>query len=201
MPENTRVKISSVVKNQLPDFIQADFPLAGEFLAQYYTALEGQGSTLDVLQNIDKYIKVDELTDLVDSTSLSTNVGIADNTISVDSTTGFPESYGLLEIDSEIITYTGVTTNSFTGCSRGFSGITSYRSPTKTDELVFTNSGVSTHSSGSVVSNLSVIFLQEFLKKVKRQINPGFEERSLDDSINERLFTRYCTAYIRTRIH
>ena len=190
MPENTRVKISSVVKNQLPDFIQADFPLAGEFLAQYYTALEGQGSTLDVLQNIDKYIKVDELTDLVDSTSLSTNVGIADNTISVDSTTGFPESYGLLEIDSEIITYTGVTTNSFTGCSRGFSGITSYRSPTKTDELVFTNSGVSTHSSGSVVSNLSVIFLQEFLKKVKRQINPGFEERSLDDSINERLFTK-----------
>ena len=56
--------------------------------------------------------------------------------------------------------------------------------------MVFTNSGVSTHSSGSVVSNLSVIFLQEFLKKVKRQINPGFEERSLDDSINERLFTK-----------
>ena len=53
MPENKRVKISSVVKNQLPDFIKADFPLAGEFLAQYYTALEGQGSTLDVLQNID----------------------------------------------------------------------------------------------------------------------------------------------------
>ena len=54
MPENTRVKISSVVKNQLPDFIKADFPLAGDFLAQYYTALENQGSTLDILQNIDK---------------------------------------------------------------------------------------------------------------------------------------------------
>ena len=95
-----------------------------------------------------------------------------------------------LEIDSEIITYTGVTTNTFTGCSRGFSGITSYRNPTSQDELIFTNSGVSTHSSGSVVNNLSVIFLQEFLKKVKRQINPGFEERSLDDSVNERLFTK-----------
>ena len=65
MPENTRVKISTVVENQLPEFIKADFPLAGEFLAQYYTALEGQGSTLDVLQNIDKYVKVDELTDLI----------------------------------------------------------------------------------------------------------------------------------------
>ncbi len=190
MPENTRVKISTVVENQLPEFIKADFPLAGEFLAQYYTALEGQGSTLDVLQNIDKYVKVDELTDLIDSTSLSTNVGIADNTITVNSTTGFPKSYGLLEIDSEIITYTGVTTNTFTGCSRGFSGITSYRNPTSQDELIFTNSGVSTHSSGSVVNNLSIIFLQEFLKKVKKQINPGFEERSLDDSVNERLFTK-----------
>ena len=128
MPENKRVKISSVVKNQLPDFIRADFPLVGDFLAQYYTSLEGQGSTLDILQNIDKYIKVDELTDLVEETSLSSNVGIADNTISVDSTTGFPDSYGLIEIDSEIITYTGITTNSFTGCSRGFSGITTYQS-------------------------------------------------------------------------
>ena len=190
MPENKRVKISSVVKNQLPDFIKADFPLAGEFLAQYYTALEGQGSTLDVLQNIDKYIKVDELTDLIDSTSLSTNVGIADNTITVNSTTGFPDSFGLLEIDSEIITYTGVTTNTFTGCSRGFSGITSYRNPTTQDELIFTNSGISTHSSGSVVNNLSVVFLKEFLKKVKKQINPGFEERTLSSDVNQRLFTK-----------
>ena len=190
MPENTRVKISSVVKNQLPDFIKADFPLAGEFLAQYYTALEGQGSTLDVLQNIDKYIKIDELTDLIDSTSLSTNVGIADNTISVNSTTGFPDTYGLLEIDSEIITYTGITTNSFTGCSRGFSGITSYRSPSDNDELVFSQSGISTHASGSVVNNLSIRFLKQFFKKVKGQITPGFEERALDDDINERLFVK-----------
>ena len=190
MPENTRVKISAVVKNQLPDFIKADFPLAGEFLAQYYTALEGQGSTLDVLQNIDKYIKIDELTDLIDSTSLSANVGIADNTISVNSTTGFPDTYGLLEIDSEIITYTGITTNSFTGCSRGFSGITSYRSPSDNDELIFSQSGISTHASGSVVNNLSIRFLKEFFKKVKTQITPGFEERTLNSDINERLFVK-----------
>ncbi len=190
MSENTRVKISAVVKNQLPDFIKADFPLAGDFLAQYYTALEGQGATLDILQNIDKYVKVDELTDLIESTKLSNKVGIADNTITVDSTTGFPESYGLLEIDSEIITYTGITTNTFTGCSRGFSGITSYRDPNVPDELVFTNSGISTHSSGTVVNNLSIRFLEEFFKKVKKQVSPGFEERKLDDDINKRLFLK-----------
>ena len=190
MPENTRVKISSVVKNQLPDFIRADFPLAGDFLAQYYTAIENQGSTLDVLQNIDKYVKVDELTDLVDSTTLSSNVGIADNVISVDSTTGFPNTYGLLEIDSEIITYTGITTNSFTGCARGFSGITTYISPISSDELVFSQSGITTHVSGTVVNNLSIRFLQEFFKKVKKQITPGFEERTLSTDINKRLFTK-----------
>ena len=187
---NKRVKISSVVKNQLPDFVRADFPLAEDFLSQYYTALESQGSTLDLIQNLDQYIKVDELTNLVDSTSLSSNVGIADNTITVDSTTGFPDSYGLIEIDSEIITYTGITTNSFTGCSRGFSGITSYRSPNKSDELVFSQSGISTHSSGSVVNNLSIRFLQEFFKKVKRQITPGFEERTLSSDISKRLFVK-----------
>jgi len=190
MPENNRVKISSVVKNQLPDFIRGDFPLAGEFLEQYYTAIENQGSTLDILQNVDKYIKIDELTDLVNSTTLSDNVGIANNIINVKSTTGFPDTYGLIQIDNEIITYTGITTNSFTGCSRGFSGITSYRSLNKPDCLVFSQSGISTHSSGATVDNLSIRFLQEFFKKVKNQITPGFEERALSDDIDKRLFIK-----------
>ena len=190
MSENTRVKISSVVKNQLPDFIRADFPLAGEFLTQYYTAIENQGSTLDILQNIDEHIKIDELVNVIDSTTLSNNVGIASNTIDVKSTTGFPDTYGLIQIDNEIITYTGITTNSFIGCARGFSGITSYRSVNKPDELVFSQSGIATHSSGAVVNNLSIRFLQEFFKKVKKQIVPGFEERTLSDDIDQRLFVK-----------
>ena len=190
MSENTRVKISSVVKNQLPDFVRADFPLSGEFLAQYYTAIENQGSTLDILQNIDEYIKIDELVGIVDSTTLSNNIGITNNTIDVKSTTGFPDTYGLIQIDNEIVTYTGITTNSFTGCARGFSGITSYRSVNKPDELVFSESGIATHSSGTVVNNLSIRFLQEFFKKVKKQITPGFEERTLADGIDKGLFIK-----------
>jgi len=190
MSENNRVKISSVVNNQLPDYVRGNFPLAGEFLQQYYTAIENQGSTLDILQNIDKYIKIDELTNLVDSTTLSDNVGITNSTINVKSTTGFPNTYGLIQIDNEIITYTGITTNSFTGCARGFSGITSYRNVNKPDELVFSESGISLHSSGAVVNNLSIRFLQEFFKKVKKQITPGFEERALSDDIDKRLFIK-----------
>ena len=56
---DTRIKINKVVANQLPGFVKEEFPLVGEFLSQYYLSLEGQGSTLDILQNIDQYVKVD----------------------------------------------------------------------------------------------------------------------------------------------
>ena len=38
----------------------------------------------------------------------------------------FLTEYGLFKIENEVITYTGITTNSFTGCISGFSGITTY---------------------------------------------------------------------------
>ena len=93
---DTRVKISSVVSNQLPDYVREDYPLVGEFLTEYYRSMESQGLTLDLFKNIDKYVKVDELTNLVDSTTLTSDVSFVDSTISVDSTSGFPESYGLI---------------------------------------------------------------------------------------------------------
>jgi len=190
MSVESRVKISSLVDNQLPSFVRNDHPLVGEFLSQYYLSLEGQGSTLDIIKNIDQYVKVDNLTNLTDSTNLSVNVGVADNTINVDSTLGFPKSYGLIQIDSEIITYTGITTNSFTGCVRGFSGITSFRSNNNPDELVFSTSGISTHSSGKVVNNLSVLFLKQFFNKLKKQVIPGFDDRQLSANINKGLFLK-----------
>jgi len=44
-------------------------------------------------------------------------------TITVDSTTGFPAT-GTIDIDSELITYTGLTGTTFTGCGRGANGTT-----------------------------------------------------------------------------
>jgi hypothetical protein len=50
---------------------------------------------------------------IVSTTGLSTDL-----TINVDSTTGFPSS-GWLVLEGEIIQYTGITSTSFTGCTRG----------------------------------------------------------------------------------
>jgi hypothetical protein len=183
----TRIKISSIVENQLPQFVLEEFPLVSEFLTQYYTSLESQGNTSDLLQNIDRYIKVDNLTNLIESTELSANVTFFDTTINVVSTSGFPDSYGLLLIDSEIITYTSKTPTTFEGCIRGFSGVTSYKTK---EELIFTETESQEHSSSAIVTNLSILFLKEFLIKVKKQVTPGFEERELYSELNENLFIK-----------
>ena len=44
-----------------PDFVKEEYPLVSEFLKEYYNSLEVSGGVLDVLQNIDKYVKIDEL--------------------------------------------------------------------------------------------------------------------------------------------
>jgi hypothetical protein len=70
----------------------------------------------------------------------------------------------------------GITTNTFTGCIRGFSGITSYHAPNNQEELVFTQTNASSHTSGSKVENLSSLFLKEFYKKIKYTFTPGLED-------------------------
>ena len=103
----TKVKISSIIQNQLPEFVKSEFPLISDFLKQYYLSVESQGSSYDLIQNLDNYVKLDSLSNLTNSTVLTSNVSFFDSTISVESTYGFPESYGLILIDSEIIAYTG----------------------------------------------------------------------------------------------
>ena len=186
----TKIKISSVVENQLPEFVREEFPLVSEFLKQYYLSLESQGSPYDLISNLDQYIKVDTLSNLIESTTLLTDVSFFDTTINVSSTAGFPDSYGLILIDSEIITYTGKTKNSFTGCIRGFSGITSLDNSPNTDELVFSESSVERHSSPSTVKNLSILFLQKFFTKLKIQITPGFEDRDFFSGLNDNIFIK-----------
>ena len=187
---DSRIKISSVVQNQVPDFVKEDYPLFIDFLKQYYISQEFDGASLDLIQNIDQYIKIDNLTNLIESTTTSADVSFFDETIDVESTAGFPNSYGLIQIGNEIITYTGKTSSSFTGCVRGFSGVTSFEGTNTPDELVFTQSNVEEHSSGSDVTNLSILFLQEFLTKVKKQVTPGFEGRDFYSGLNENLFIK-----------
>ncbi len=116
-----RVQFSNIVQNQLPEFVRTDYPLISEFLKQYYIGQEYVGGPLDIIQNIDQYIKVDELTSLSESVGLGTYITPYGSVIPIDmvqfpkGTVGFPSSYGLIKIDDEIITYTGLAKTAFTG--------------------------------------------------------------------------------------
>ena len=104
----TRVKVQQIIENQLPEFILSESPKTVDFLKQYYVSQEYQGAPVDIAENLDQYLKVDNLTPevVVGFTSLESSISSTDETIQVSSTKGFPSEYGLLKIDDEIITYT-----------------------------------------------------------------------------------------------
>ena len=191
-----RIQFSNIVQNQLPAYTKTEFPLVSEFLKQYYLGQEYQGGPIDLIQNIDQYVKINELTNLSESVGLSTSIDAFTDVVPVDmvanpsGTDGFPASYGLLKIDNEIITYTGTATTCFTGCVRGFCGITSYKSSNSPDVLEFNSTTSEEHTSGSEIKNLSCLFLKEFLLKTKHQLLPGLENRSLHKDLDQDLFIK-----------
>ena len=198
-----RVQINKVVKDQLPSYVRDDNPLVGEFLSAYYQGQEYQGGPIDIINNLDSYIQLNKSGSIVGFTTLSSAVGQFDQTIFVKDTTGFPDNYGLLKIDDEIITYTGIGTTAFTGCIRGFAGITSFSNPDAPEDFVFSTSKAAAHAvgvgtSGGQVNNLSSLFLQEFLKKSKKQFLPGFQ-KDLNPKLNQAQFIRHSKDFYNSR--
>ena len=203
-----RIKVNTIIENQLPEFILADFPNATEFFKQYYISQEFQGGPSDLITNFDQYLKSDNLVPEVvtGSTSLSSDISETDTTITVASTKGFPSEYGLLKIDHEIISYTGITPTSFTGCIRGFSGISGYNVGISSslleinrESLVFEDTTATSHSSGSTINNLSVLFLQEFYKKLKKTFLPGLEHNEFDTDLDVGNFFKFARSFYQSK--
>lgn len=184
------VKISDIVDNQIPDFILDENPNFSEFLKEYYHSQEFQGGVVDIAENLFEYknFSAFNTTNLISFTTLTSDIEFFDDVITVESTKGWPNSYGLLKINDEIITYTGITTNSFTGCIRGFSGIESFEETGNSEFLVFNQTESNSHSSGDIVNNLSNLFLIEFFKKQKYLYTPGIDSVDFDPRVNPQNF-------------
>ena len=193
-----RVKLNQIVKSQLPTYVQDEFPTIGDFLSKYYIGQEYQGGPIDLINNIDNYIKLSECGNIVKSTNTTKYAGIGTGTIFVSNTEGFPDNYGLIKINDEIITYESKTSISFVNCNRGFSGITSFSNPSDPENLVFSNTAAEVHESNSNVENLSVLFLDTFLKKIKNQFLHGFQ-KDLDSKINQSQFIKQSKDFYSTR--
>jgi hypothetical protein len=188
--KDTRIKISTIIENQIPKYLRESSPLLIDFLRQYYISVESTGQTLDVLENIDRYISIDVLSNLVNKTKLTRSVSFFDTDIQVESTFGFPDSYGLIKINDEIISYEYKTKNLFVNCFRGFSGIESYGDSNFEKNVTFNKTNISEHSQNNSVENLSILFLKEFFVKIKKQILPGFGDRISNSDLKENIFIK-----------
>ncbi len=209
---DNRVKVNKIIESQLPDFLINDFPKATEFFKQYYISQEAQGAPSDLISNFDQYIKVDNLVPevVIGVTALSQDISDTSTTIVVSSTKGYPAEYGLLKIGNEIITYTGKTDTSFTGCIRGFSGITGYNvgissfiDNVNKESLIFESTVATSHKADTAdtqsVTNLSVLFIQEFYKKLKRTFLPGLEDNDFTPDLDIGNFIKHARTFYQSK--
>ena len=179
MTDIKRVKISHLIESQIPEFLTQESPLFKSFLIQYYESQEHQSGMSDLANNLAEYRKIGAFNDetLTVSTTLTNSCYAGDTTLTVTSTTGWPDTYGLLKIDNEVITYTSKTDTTFVGCARGFSGIDQISKEDNAEFANFAETSAAVHASGSSVINLSNLFLQTFFTKFKTEFLPGFENR------------------------
>ena len=187
----TRTSTKTVVEGQIPIFLQEEYPNFGPFLKQYYESQEHFSSPLSIVKNIDQLLKVGTYTSEIISagfTTVTQFVDFNDTQIYVSETFGWPERFGLLKIDDEIITYTSIGNTFFDGCIRGFSGITTYKYRSEANQLAFESTGIQTHDVGKKVENLSTLFLKEFITKIKSQYTPGFENIYFPASLDQKNF-------------
>ena len=291
-----KVKISNILGSQIPDFIQADNPLFIEFLTQYYASEEreyGNSYLADHISSLKNIPTVSDISLVEKQTVNAPNTASPQSPVLVSSLTyafddeitvnqgeGFPDKYGLIKIDNEIITYTGkrknltnigtnsgiidtkydmiisgiTTTNikvddvvslssvkntdkgdnivvisgtrvsgigtddtitvdrpisgisthnflepdnivegsftftresfTFTGCVRGFSGISAIETVGTPEFLTFSDTNAAAHNANSSVINLSFLFVTQFYKKFRRNFLPGLEGRDFAYGLN-----------------
>ena len=135
----TETLVPGTVRYSLPtDAKHADY---NTFRIAKDTDLGTSGSSLTTLnynEYVDKYISQE---DDVTTTNLDGSLTDSATTITVNSTTGFSSS-GTLHIANEQVTYTGTTSTTFTGVTRGANSTTAAAHADDVQVAEFDNGGV-----------------------------------------------------------
>jgi len=175
------VNISNLIDSQLPQFITEDYPAFSKLISAYYRSLERQGEVYDLTKNFLGYKDIDneEYARLVSTCVLRQNIieDSANIDITVDSTQGFPEKYGLIKIDNEIFLYESKTNTQFKNCLRGATG-TSTLGTLYVAEKTYTSEPAA-HLIDSKVVNLNNLFLYSLLKNFEIEYTQGFKGKAV----------------------
>lgn len=193
MTDTRLVKIESILDSQIPEFLSSDSPLFKEFLSQYYLSQEYKTGIVDIANNLSNYKDISTYSKENFHNSnhdcyLIEDVLTFDDEIEVNSAEGFPDRYGLILIDDEIITYTGISkendTVKFIGCIRGFSGVSEINYQEDSDGLIFKSTLAQEHLAESKVKNLNLVFYNKLFEKFKYHYLPDFENRNFNSKVD-----------------
>jgi len=197
--QKTANKISLLVESQLPDFINEDYELFGKFIKKYYEQLEIQGQPLDIINNLQTYRDIDfyEKNVLKQSTTTSAFCQFTSDTITVVDARSFPEYGGYIKINDEICFYGSRTDTEFLEVSRGVSGNTTLGDLYETSKFVTTQA--EDHASGSIVQNISNLFLYALIKSFETQYLSDFPEAYLNGDIDKRTLIKNISSFYQSK--
>lgn len=198
-------RISTLVNQQLPEFISGEYPKFASFLQKYYEQLELTGQPLDIIQNLTKYNDIDtyEKDILSEFTTLTSNISATASTIQVTDTYAFPKTNGYVMIDDEIIFYASKTSTSFLNCKRNLSGTTKLgdlynASVYKTVKSHDLTTGFQ-HLVGEQAFNISNLFLYAFVKNYESEYLASFPEESLKPEVDKRSLIKNIKQFYRAK--
>lgn len=185
------VKVESILNTQIPSFLSSESPLFQEFLEQYYKSQSHLTGISNIVDSLPEYKNIDTYSSNVFYTLPQRNrcflvedAFTFDDIIYVNSTEGFPDKYGLLQIDDEIITYLSKTETEFVDCYRGFSGISKIEDVDDSSGLVFLTTSAAEHISKTTVENLNLVFYSKLFEKFKSHYFPDFDRRQFHPDIS-----------------
>ena len=177
--------ISSLIENQIPNFILEEYPLFKDFLSAYYEQQEVSGGPLDIINNLDSYRNINTYDKnlLRRVTKLNGSINATQSEIVVDSTAGFPEN-GIIKIDDELISYKSKTDTQFNDVTRGISGNTTLGN--LYSETRFTETSASSHIDDTRVENISNLFIYALIQSFESEYLHGIPEKYLRGEIDKR---------------
>ena len=195
----TANKISFLVDQQLPDFINEEYELFGKFIQKYYEQSELQGQPLDIVENLQTYCNIDfyENNLLNQSTIVSGLVNSSDTTITVADATSFPKNGGYFKIDDEICFYKSRTDTQFKEISRGVSGNTALGDLYNSSAFVTTQAA--SHVNGSKVQNVSNLFLYALVKNFENEYLSDFPEEYLNNAVDKRTLIKNISSFYQAK--
>jgi hypothetical protein len=198
---------SYLVDNQLPSFIKDEYPKFSSFLEKYYEYLDLPGNPIDIINNLAKYRDVDSydrnsLTEETTFVSLSTtNNSIS---ITVEDASSFPNANGYILIQGEAVFYKEREGNVFKDCYRNINATTKLGDlyePSTTTNISPEDSGSSDRvfTVGSVVKNISNLFLFALVKNFEKEYLGSFPESSLKNTVNKNILIKNIKDFYRVK--